>query len=224
MSKLPLKQTTAAFLLFFLLLTAGSRAFAHLPRLVGEEEVVEIKDPEVSQAFYGQLPGEPVLYEIYAREDFLLYVSLLVPDLPDIKTDISALVTRINEVGEEHLSLLEGEKHPWEEFYEPFAGDHYLEGPEFEKEVPQGTYLIEVFSPQNTGKYVLSVGKQEVFTPAETIHTLKTLPALKGDFFEKSPLTAFFNLIGLFILIVLVLVVVPLYLLTRWGWKKFRQS
>lgn len=207
-------------LLVCLLLSMGSTALAHLPRLVGDEEVVRVKDPEVSQAFYAQLSGRPALYEINSSEEFLLYVSLLVPDLPGIETDISARVLKVDGSSEELLFFLDGEEHRWEEFYEPFAGDRYLEGPEYEKRVSPGLYRIEVSNPHQRGKYVLSVGKREVFTPAETLHTLKVLPSLKRDFFEKSPLTAYFNLVGLFMLVVGVVLAVPIYFLLRQGLRK----
>jgi len=203
-------------LLVCLLLAVGPTALAHLPRLVTGDQAVKVQDPEVSQAFYARLRGNPAVYEIRAPGEFLLYVNLLVPDVPGIATDISARVIRVGEDGGETiLSFLDGENSRWEPFFEPFAGDRYLIGPEFERTVLSGHYRIEVFNPQNTGKYVLAVGKREAFTPAETLHTIKTLPALKRDFFGKSPLTAFFNLVGLFMLISGAIFFVPLYLIAR---------
>ena len=203
-------------LLLLLLLTTGGTALAHLPRMVMEDRLVQVKDPEISQAFYGKLAGSNHIYEIQSDDEFLLYISILVPDLPAIETNISARVVQVDgDSTSETLALLDGERHHWQEFFEPFAGDHYLEGPEFEKRVTPALYRIEVFNPSLSGKYVLSVGKKEVFTLAETFHTIRTLPALKRDFFEKSPLTAFFNLVGLFMLIAVAALAVPLYFLGR---------
>ncbi len=217
----PRSSFTAILLLC--LLVIGTTGLAHLPRLITEDRVVEVKNPENSQAFYGQLTGSKDIYEIHADAGFLLYVSLLVPDLPDISTDISARIIQVKSDTTEILSFLEGENHHWENFYEPFAGDRYLEGPEFEKRVPAGLYRIEIFNPSLTGKYVLSVGKQEVFTMSEMLHTIRTLPALKRDFFEKSPLTAYLNLMGLFMLIAAVLLAVPLYFAIRLVFRKTQQ-
>lgn len=217
-------RSFAAILLLCLLLVTGATGLAHLPRLITEDRVVEVKNPEISQAFYGQLAGSEGIYEIHADAGFLLYVSLLVPDLPGISTDIAARIIQVKEGTSGVISLLDGKNHHWEEFYEPFAGDHYLEGPGFEKRVPAGLYRIEIFNQPLSGKYVLSVGKQEVFTLSETLHTIRTLPALKRDFFEKSPLTAYFNLMGLFMFIVAVLVAVPLYFGARFLYRKIRQS
>ena len=50
-------------------------------------------------------------------------------------------------------------------FYEPFGGDRDLLGPEYDGEVPAGAYSVVVTSPDNTGKYVLAVGRKEKFPP-----------------------------------------------------------
>ncbi len=175
--------------------------YAHQPRLIEDHGPVEIKNPEISQAFYATLDGRPDHYRIEAGEGFKLYVGLLVPDLPDISKEINAKVFRVDPGGSEDLVfMLTGEPGSWDKFYEPFAGDRYYKGPEREKKVPAGIYGIEVTGKDNKGKYVLAVGREERFTFSETLSMIAALPALKRDFFEKSPLTAYFNLVGLFML------------------------
>ncbi len=51
----PRSSFTAILLLC--LLVIGTTGLAHLPRLITEDRVVEVKKPENSQAFYGQLTG-----------------------------------------------------------------------------------------------------------------------------------------------------------------------
>jgi hypothetical protein len=74
-----------------------------------------------------------------------------------------------------------------------------------------GSYEIHVSSPDNQGKYVLAVGAVEAFPLPELIKTYAVLPRLKSEFFEKSPFSAYNNIMGIFlggfILIVLVIVV-----------------
>lgn len=65
-------------------------ALAHQPRLVTQDRVVEIKNPEVSQAFYGVMKGVPAHYRIVSGEPFDLYVRLLVPDVKGVAKDVSA--------------------------------------------------------------------------------------------------------------------------------------
>ena len=141
-----------------------------------------------------------------------MYVSLSVPDIKNIEKDVSAEITRIHDgTNNEFNVLLNGTAHNWTRYYENFGGDHYYRGPELgtnqDGDLPQGidvgsgTYNIKVSSPDNEGKYVLVVGYKETWTVDEFINTILILPELKSDFFDKSPLTAYFNLIGVFFFI-----------------------
>jgi len=192
----------------FLLTTASS---AHQPRIVSEE-LTQIENPEVSQAFYAELKGKPGYYQIESEEPFKLYVGILVPDLEGIDKDISVEIsredlhieeTRVHKQEEEEVPiLLNGLEYEWIRLYEPFAGDWYWEGPELrsnspDEELPdgvkvdEGTYTLKVFSPDNEGKYVLVVGEREEFPLKEMVQTLFVLPKLKAQFFERSDWTAY---------------------------------
>jgi len=178
-------------------------AFAHQPRLVGNQTLIEVKNPDISQAFYARLNGSPQVYKIVCDKPLQLYVNLLVPALPNIDTNFIAEVYSSSEAPENLLRKLDGASFEWTKFFEPFGGDSYLKGPEYEEQVPAGTYLIKVTSPGNQGKYAIAIGKKEKFPPGEIIRTIIMLPKLKKTFFEKSPLTAYFNLSGVFMLVVI---------------------
>ena len=137
----------------------------------------------------------PEYYEINSDRDFLLYVNILAPDIEGARTDFVVEVVKDDEI----IYTLDDQN--WGEFYEPFGGDNYLMGPELEQQVESGVYLIKVSNPDNSGKYSLAVGKIESFPPIEILKTIIALPKIKKDFFNKSPLTAYFNLSGLFLLI-----------------------
>lgn len=203
-----MKITRVALMILVCLLGFTACVSAHQLRLISGDQTVEIKRPEISQAFYAALEGNPHLYQIDADQEFKLYLNLLVPDLPRIDKDIIATVSRVDAQGrEEQLFVLDGERQHWEKYFEPFAGDRYFKGPERTENVSAGMYRIQVTSADNRGKYVLAVGKEEKFSAAETVSMITALPALKRDFFEKSPLTAFFNLVGLFMLLSLLLLI-----------------
>ncbi|MFB0509239.1 MAG: hypothetical protein ACETVX_01970 [bacterium] len=187
------------FALFVLL------AYGHQPRLVYDEELtIEnpkiVENPEISQAFYGKLKGKPEYYKIRSDQEFNLYVNIVVPARQGARTDF-----RVEISIKDTFITLNGESFQWEKFFEQFGGDHYLKGPEFEKRVLKGEYLIKVYNPANQGSYSLVVGKIEAFPPKEAINAILSLPKLKKDFFAKSPFTAFFNYIGLFLLVTLVI-------------------
>jgi hypothetical protein len=190
--------------------------FAHQPRIVSEQFTL-IRNPEISQAFYGNLKGKSNYYQISSDKEFNLYVGILVPDIENIDKDVSVKIFLENEETEYFLN---GTDYEWTYFYEEFGGDSYYEGPELETVAEKGTYIIEVFSQDNDGKYVLAVGKKEEFPLDEFINTIITLPRLKEEFFEKPAYTAFFNLIGLFLGVIVVVIVVIIFVIFRFIKKR----
>jgi hypothetical protein len=175
--------------------------FAHQPRLVGNETNVVVDQPEISKAYYGSLSGKPATYRIESTESFRLYVNILVPDMEGIDKDVSVKILKQGTV----ISILGGIEHEWTQFYEPFAGDHYFRGSEYVKEQDAGTYEIEVYSPDNQGKYVLAVGDKEAFPLGELARTYAVLPRLKSEFFGKSFFSAYFNIMGIFLVVILII-------------------
>jgi hypothetical protein len=186
---------------FIILCLFLPNVFAHQPRLVGNETNVVVDQPEISKAYYGSLSGKPATYRIESTEPFRLYVNILVPDMEGIDKDVSVKILRQGTV----ISILDGIEHDWTQFYEPFAGDHYFRGSEYVKEQDAGTYDIEVYSPDNQGKYVLAIGDREAFPLGELVRTYAVLPRLKSEFFGKSPFSAYFNIMGIFLAVILVI-------------------
>lgn len=186
-------------------------AHAHQPRLVGDQKSIAVESPEISKAYYGYLKGAPAKYVISSDSPFPLYVNILVPAIKGVTLDFSARVSRDGKL----LALLDGTKYEWKKFYEEFGGDDYFMGPEYSKDVPAGNYEIVVYNPGNSGKYVLAIGEKESFTPAETLKTLLLLPRLKL-YFHKSPLTAYFNKIGLFMAPLILILLAMILALIIW--------
>ena len=170
--------------------------FAHQPRIVSNDFTV-ISNPEISQAFYGELKGVPAEFQIKSDSEFSLYVGILVPDIPNIKKDISVEIYKIDGEKKEMLAMLDGTKFDWFAFYEEFGGDNYFWGPEYKAEesltaiglmgkiVPAGDYRIKVYSPSNLGKYSLVTGYLESFPFTEILNALILVPKLKLNFFNK---------------------------------------
>lgn len=210
----------ALLILSALLLLLPAAAFAHLPRDAGKGESFIVDHPTISKAYYGDLPGEPVTYSFTAKEPFLLYVGILVPDVEDVDADVSADIYRNGE----RVAVVGGEDGAWERWYEEFAGDWYFDGGEYEGEGAPGTYAIIVSSPDNTGRYVLSIGKEEQFTLKESLKTFLTLPEIKERYFDKSPFSAFLAPIILPFLILSLLIPTALFFLVRFVLRRIRSS
>jgi len=191
-----------------------SRAEAHQPRLVSGEGQIDITSPQISQAFYATLGGAPQVYRVAVGQEMHLYVSLLVPDLPGQRTDFVLEVSTAADA-ETLLVRLEGSAHEWTPFYEPFGGDRYLSGPDAELLVPPGDYLLLVSNADNLGRYVLSVGREERFSWRDAVETGRRLPAVKR-FFGRSPLTAYLNLVGVFMLLAVGGAALVVVVLLRW--------
>jgi len=167
---------------------------AHQPRIVNGN-FAEIKNPEVSQAFYGELKGTSVEFRIEPNKSFKLYVGLLVPDIPNIQKNISAEIYQLKDGKYEIIAFLDGSNFNWTPFFEDFAKDNYWWGPEYKasdsikgkelkgKLVSAGDYRIKVFSPSNSGKYVLVTGFLELFPFSEIINASIIVPRLKAQFF-----------------------------------------
>jgi hypothetical protein len=185
-----------AFLVAIAAAFAVPAALAHQPRLVRDKPSIEVRDPEISQAFYAWLNGSVQSYYVRSETPFRLYLNLLVPDLPGIATDFTAVVYAGEVAPENFIATLSGAEFAWRKFYEPFAGDRYLRGPELDRDVPSGTYVIVVSRPVLAGKYALAVGKKESFPPGEILRTLRILPRLKKEFFGKPAVAGYLNMMG----------------------------
>jgi hypothetical protein len=188
--------------LFFLVFALGAYpAAAHQPVVsFGAEHPflnpVVIGNPEVSKAYFGILRGKPDYYRIDSRTTFQLYLNILVPDRKDSALDMTVDVVSDNKP----LLRLRGKGYAWERFFEPFARDHYLKGPELDWRLRRGTYFIKVYNGRNAGKYSLAVGTAESFSLPAIVGTAFTLPVIKERFFNKPAYTAFFSPLGLIFL------------------------
>jgi hypothetical protein len=204
-----MKKITLLLIALTLGLLAGQAALAHQPRLVTLNQPIIVDSPEISQAFYGELKGEPAIYVIRSTKSFKLYLNLLTPDIAGARQDFSAQVDYEDSTKEKKkLLFLDGQNTPWDYLYEKYGGDGYFKGPEVRADAYAGTYTIKVFNPDNQGKYVLAVGETESFPLTEMIKTLILLPRLKTDFFGKPWWTFLFNQIGIYILYLLVIIAV----------------
>jgi hypothetical protein len=54
-----------------------------------EGQIIDVKNPEVSQAFYGILSGQEDIYQIVSNTGFLLYISIVVPKMSGNRTDFT---------------------------------------------------------------------------------------------------------------------------------------
>lgn len=185
--------------IFLVIFLSFSLVAAHQPRLVSSSSSMQnpivIKNPEVSQAFYGQLQGSPVYYEIKSNESFRLYINILVPDNPGSGEQLMSLEI-LNSTGG-RIVLLDAQNSTWKPYFEEFGGDNYLKGPEYNQTQPAGTYYIKVFNTDNKGKYSMAVGDIESFPASESLNAIILLPILKAQIFQVPIAELFIQFLGL---------------------------
>lgn len=185
-----MKKVYLLLVIFIGVFLTTNTASAHQPRLVWEMQSTYaspfiIDNQDISQAFYGILKDKPEYYKVKIDQRSDLYLSLLVPDNINAAVSVSARVFKLNSSDEEIKIFLNGDRSLWKSYFEEFAGDFYLQGPDGARILKPGEYLIEITSNANEGKYVLVVGQKESFPLNEAMKMILNLPKLKLDFFEE---------------------------------------
>jgi len=199
-NKKPSFFSLKSFVLLFILFLSICSVCAHQPRVetganTSIQDPIDVQNPEISRAFYGQLKGNPDYYRITSDKPFELYINLLVPAGPGIGGSFPS--AEVTDSSGEIILTLNGTNSIWEPYFEEFGGDNYLKGPEATKNVPAGTYIVKVFNSNNQGKYSIAIGKIEAFPVDESINTIIALPILKEQFFGKPVTTLFFEFVGI---------------------------
>jgi hypothetical protein len=142
-----------------------------------------IEKPTISTAYYGNLQDFPHTYELELTEPTKIYTELLVPGFVSA-TDRSVIIVKKERRGVTEVVRLNKKDEPWPSFYEFFGGDIYRRGPVYETQLEAGSYLLEVSTPDNEGKYVLVVGEKEYISPWDYFRLLGDIYDVK-IFMEK---------------------------------------
>jgi hypothetical protein len=207
-----------SIILLFVLFLSICAVSAHQPRLeVGVNSSLSnpivVQNPEISQAFYGNLKGQPDYYKITSNKTFELFVNILVPQSPGISSDFMS--AQVTDSSGKTLALLGGNNSDWMPMFEEFGGDYYLQGPTFDQNVSAGTYYIKVFNTNNTGKYSLAIGDIETFPPDESIKALINIPILKEQIFGKPITILFFEFVGIILALGSIMVLFTMLIMSR---------
>jgi len=188
-------------LIFLLMLTS---VLAHQPR-VGTDNI-QIEDVEISKAYYGELEGKPHIYTINSDKEFSIYINVLIPG-NKLTHRISAELIKDDKV----IEFLDGNNFDWEIWYEEFAGDYYMKGPELGEDfkstskLPAGQYTVKVFNDNNQGKYSLAIGEREEFPAPEIANAILLVPWLKLTIFGNLDITSIILVVLSFMIIMFII-------------------
>ena len=198
-------------ILFLILVSWPLKVLAHQPRLV-EMEKINVTEPEISKAYYGNLSGKPHIYTISTSSPIDLYVNVLVPFIEGPEKNVTVKIFK----DEQLMGILSPKKGDWKEFFEPFGQSMYWKGPEFKVRAEAGKYKITVESTENNIRYVLATGEIEAFDGPESLNAILLIPKLKKDFFEESPLSFILSPLGWgYVLLLQLLVILTGFVISK---------
>ena len=206
----------------FLLVLVPFFAVAHIPQMVAPESprtLLQIDDPTISKAYYGNLVGFPHTYQLVSNEPFLLDIEILVPDIERAENIVSGIVVQqLDRGGVTEVVRLPASDASWESFNEPYGNDDYRQGGSFETELEAGSYLIEMSTPRNIGPYIFVIGELEDFSELGYFETVRRIAEVKA-FFGKSKFAVVESPVVYGPIIIVLLIVVGFL-----GYRRFRKK
>jgi len=185
------------YLFIFSFLFIAGNASAYQPKLAYlQTGDIQIANPETSQTFYDELKGKPRDYFITSDKDFELDLSLSVPEVANRDGKYSLDLIWVDN-GSQKVSSFDGSVSSWDSFYDSSTRDYYLKGLDSSGQLAAGKYKIEVYSKDNQGKYILTVGKKESADLLSSLNVYWQLPLLKVTFLKTSVLQFFLTPYGI---------------------------
>lgn len=134
---------------------------AEFPAPERYEDTIIVEEPEIQRSYFGILDNFPHTYRLTAEEPFILSVALYEPDDREVALDKSLIIVKDEKrQGVSLVARLAAGEASWEPYIDRIGNDHYRSGGIWSGELPEGTYLVEVSTPDNRGKYMLSVGTE----------------------------------------------------------------
>jgi len=175
-------------------------------------EKINVTEPEISKAYYGNLSGKPHIYTISTSSPIDLYVNVLVPFIVGPEKNVIVKIFK----GEQLMGILSPKKGDWKEFFEPFGHSMYWKGPEFKVRADAGKYKIHIQSTEKSIRYVLATGEIEAFDGPESLNAILLIPKLKKDFFEESSLSFILSPLGWgYVLLLQLLVILTGFVISK---------
>jgi hypothetical protein len=141
-------------------------------------------DPITIREYYGELTGDPIMYEVVALEEFTLQAVLEQPQRGE-PLPLRLLVVREVAGGRVETVVRSGSG-GWEAVAEPWLGLSWWRIMVGEADIPPGTYRIEVSSAENIGSYRLTVGTEA--PPGNYVGMWQRLWFVK-DYYDQSVVT-----------------------------------
>ena len=177
-----------SYYIIFLMLSMAAVVFGHQPRFIMDQQPtrnkpIHVEHPNISKAYYAELADSAAYFTLDLDDTLTLYMNVLVPDIP-VYRDYRFSADLLDSAWE-LIYTLDSASISWKPFYEKYGKDNYLMGPEARVPLKAGTYHIRVYNQTGAGRYVLATGEKESFPLLEIWKTIRVMPKLKKQFFNK---------------------------------------
>jgi hypothetical protein len=154
------------FVLFCLAFTSNN-ALAFEAVINDSQVPYEISDASITvsdgKTYVGRLEDYPEMYEIVASEEFDLRISLEHLPLNENEENPTIIVVREQfRGGVEEVMRVTGTDARWEEYYNHTLATTLFRSQLLERSLEAGTYRVEVSSPNNRTRYLLTIGSENI--------------------------------------------------------------
>lgn len=114
------------------------------------------------RSYLGELTGDPHMYEFTIGESQTLALKIKQKDGELLPLSVIIVKARDNDRGVREIGRVSGfASTSWQSVYDGVLGIPLIEGESFTAELEAGVYRVEVSTPENIGKYLLSIGDME---------------------------------------------------------------
>lgn len=177
---------------------------------LSQNAITPVEDPHVRQYFYGELNNYPHTFQFSVKEDMHLFVKTDVPYAS--QHDHSIIVIKEERRGVSEVGRITYNEGTWQKEFDWLLGRSFRSQGALEAELSSGVYRVEVSSPENFGKYRLTIGTEQhtgLFSAYKT--------AVVGAYFFGGFFAIFFTPL---MFVTLLVVGVVLY----WRYRKYTQK
>ena len=123
-----------------------------------QNTITQIEEPARAQEIYGELHGYPHTFEFTVKEGMQLSLQVQIPQKSEYKK--SLIVIKEERRGVSEVGRVSYDENDWQKDFDWRLGRGFETQEALETELGKGVYRIEVSSPENLGKYKLTLGTE----------------------------------------------------------------
>jgi hypothetical protein len=152
---------TVPSLIFFTSMASAFEAVPVSPRIPYDAITIDSRIATL-RSYLGELTGDPHMYEFTIGESQTLALKIKQKDGELLPLSVIIVKARDNDRGVREIGRVSGQASTsWQSVYDGGLGIPLVEGETFTADLEAGVYRVEVSTPENIGKYLLAIGKED---------------------------------------------------------------